>query len=98
MPPEEVVEVGVTASQFDPDPRVTVGVRVTLLPQAPVRSIVKLCVAGFEPASLEKPSDVAVGVCKVQGGWSISVTVMVCGLPMVCLVTLSIAVMLTVPV
>jgi len=93
-----VAKGGVTANQPVPDPSVTVGVMVTLPVHAPMIAIVKVCVAGFKPASALKVSPVVEGDCSVQGGCTDSVTVTTCGVPMDCPVTLSVAVIVTVPV
>jgi hypothetical protein len=76
---------------------VAVGVIVTLPPQAPITLIVKVCVPGFCPASLENVCAVAEGACNVQGGWTVRETVTTWGLPTGWCVTLSVAAIVTLP-
>lgn len=90
-------EGGETESQVPPLEVVAVGVMVTLPEHAPVTPTVKLCVPGFSPASFEKFSAALLGACKVQGDCKISVIATLCGAPTAWCVTLSVAVMLIVP-
>ena len=53
LPLVTTTEGGATASQFPPSPVVTVGVMVTLPVQVPFTPMVKVCVEGFNPASVE---------------------------------------------
>ena len=94
LPPLIVAEGGVTDSQLC----VTVGVMVTLPVQAPKMPMVKVWVAGLVPTSLLKVSPAGEGACSVHGGCSDSVTVIVWGVPTDCCVTLSTAVIVTLPV
>lgn len=71
---------------------------VTLPEQAPITLIVKVCAAGFKPTSLENVVDLVDGICKVHGGCTFSVIDTTCGVPTGRCVTLSIAVMVTLPV
>jgi len=97
LPLTTVADAGDTASQPVPLAIVAVGVTVTLPVQAPVTPIAKVCVAGFEPAALEKVSFVTEGACSVHTGCTVKVTVITCGFPTATFVALSMAVMVTVP-
>ncbi len=97
LPLATVAGAGDTASQPVPLPIVTVGVMVTAPRQPPITPMVKLCAAGFEPASVVKISPAIEGTCRVHAGCTVSVTVIVCGVPTAVRVTLSIAVMVIVP-
>ena len=66
--------------------------------QAPMTPTVKVCVAGFKPASAEKVSFVTEGSCSVHTGCTVSLTVITFGVPIANFVTLSIAVKVTEPV
>lgn len=76
----------------------TEGVIVMLPAQLPVALIVKLLVlaAGLLPTLAVKVSEVDDGVCKVHGGKTVRVTA-ICTIPTDWLVTLSTALMFTVP-
>ena len=93
-----VAEAGDTESHVPPPVMVAVGVTVTLPMQVPMTPIVKVCVAGLRPASLAKVSAVAEGACKVHGGSTFRVIVTTCGLPMGTCETLSMALIVTLPV
>lgn len=68
-------EVGVTANQPVPLVMVAVGVMVTLPVHAPTTPTVKVCTAGFRPASLVKASAATEGACNVHTDCTVSVTV-----------------------
>src|SRR6266516_1626977 len=68
---------GDTASQ----PVVAVGLMVTAPRQPPITPMVKVCAAGFEPASAAKVSPVIEGACRVHAGCTVSVTLIICGVP-----------------
>jgi len=93
-----VAEAGDTESHVPPPVVVAVGVTVTLPAQVPMTPIVKDCVAGLRPASLVKVSVVAEGACRVHGGSIFRVIPTTSGLPMGACVTLSIALIVTLPV
>lgn len=97
VPLATVAGAGDTASQPVPVPIVTVGVMATAPRQPPITPIVKVCAAGFEPASVVKVSPATEGSCRVHAGCTVSVTAIVCGVPTAVLVTLLIAVMVIVP-
>lgn len=89
-----LTEEGETDSQLPP---VGVAFKVTLPVQVPVMPIEKVWFCGFVPASVLKVSAFGEGACKVQGGCTTSVTVMVCGVPMCCPVMLSVVLMVIEP-
>jgi hypothetical protein len=99
LPPLVTAAVGDDiASQPVPLSIVIVGVIVTFPAQAPIIPTVKVCFAGFKPASGEKVSVVANGVCNVHTGCTFNVTIITLGLPTANFVTLSMAVKVTEPV
>ena len=69
-----VAEEGDTANQPEPLLMVAVGVMVTLPVHAPITPTVKVCAAGFVPASLLKVSLATEGACNVHAGCTVSVT------------------------
>ena len=69
-----VAEEGDTANQPEPLLMVAVGVMVTLPVHAPTTPTVKVCAAGFAPASLLKVSLATEGACNVHAGCTVSVT------------------------
>ncbi len=89
-----LTEPGETANQLPP---VAIAVSVTLPLQVPVMPIVKVCAAGFVPASTLKVSADDEGACREHGGCTVSETAMLCGVPICCPLTLSVAVIVTVP-
>ena len=93
-----VALAGVTTSQPLPLLVVAVGVMVTLPEQAPITPIVKVCAVGLKPAALENMMAVVDGACRVQGGCTFKVIDTTCGVPTAKWVTLSIAVIVTLPV
>ncbi len=96
-PLASVAEAGDTASQPVPLSIVTLGVTVTVPVQFPMTPIVKLCGAGFKPGSVEKDFVGSEGLCNVHSGCTVNATVTLCGVPTGFLVTLSMAVIVTVP-
>jgi len=96
-PLASVAEAGDTASQPVPLSIVTLGVTVTVPVQFPMTPIVKLCGAGFKPGSVEKDFVGSEGLCNVHSGCTVNATVTLCGVPTGFLVTLSTAVIVTVP-
>ena len=93
-----VAEAGVTVSQPVPDVILTVGVMVMLPSQFSVTLIVKVLGAGLDPFCVVKGNVATEGGCNVHSGCTVNVTVTVCGVPTVRLVTLSLAATVTVPV
>src|SRR6266567_4262089 len=71
---------------------------VTSPTQAPMMPTVKVCAAGFDPASALKVSPLKEGVCIVHCGCTVSVIVIFCAAPTGWRVLSSTAEMLTVPV
>ena len=90
-----LTEPGETANQLPP---VAIAVSVTLPVQAPVMPIVKVCAVGFVPASALNVSADGEGAWSVQDGCTVSVIATVCGEPTCWWLTLSVAVMVIVPV
>ena len=97
LPVGSVATLGVTVTQPTPVLSVIVGVIEILPVQEPAVPSVKFCVGGFVPVSAEKANCGVEGACKVQAGCAFSVTGMACGVPIGSFVTLSVAVMVIVP-
>ena len=93
-----VAEVGVTVSQPVADVIVTVGVMVILPLQFSLTLIVKVLGAGLDPFCVVKGNVATEGGRNLHSGCTVNMTVTVCGVPTVCLVTLSLAATVTVPV
>ena len=92
-----MAEAGVTANQPTPLVMVAVGVMVTLPVQAPATATVKICAAGFRPGWLLNTSLATDGAFNVQPGSTVSVTLTTWGRPTARWVTLSVALMVMLP-
>src|SRR5437879_3935976 len=86
-----IAGAGDTASKPAPPVKSAVGVTVTFPVQAPMTPTVKVCVAGFKPASAEKVSFVTEGSCSVHTGCTVSLTAITFSLQSAHLLPLKIA-------
>jgi hypothetical protein len=96
-PADTCSEGGLTDNQELPEVVLVTGLIRTLPLQAPLTPMVKLCVGGVDPASAVNVSPVVEGACSVQGTSTTKVTLMTSGEPICWLVTLSVAVMVSLP-
>src|SRR5579883_173463 len=97
LPATILADEGETASHPVPVPSATLGVMVTSPAQVPVTATVNVLAGGFVPTSVVALIVETEGACSVHGGCMTSVTAICKGAPIGAWLTLSVAVMVIVP-
>ena len=96
-PLDTLAEGGFIDNQEPPEVVLITGLTRASPLQVPLTPMVKLCVAGVDPASAVNVSPVTEGACRLQGMSTTRVTLMISGVPICWLVTLSVTVMSNLP-